>query len=62
MLASPYDVLGEVRQPNLPGTVDQYPNWRIPLPLPLEDVVRDPRMHRVAQILNGRSRPSPEEG
>jgi 4-alpha-glucanotransferase len=65
VLASPYDVLGEVRQPNLPGTVDQYPNWRIPLPLLLEEVVQDPRMHRVAEILSrrdGRSRPSPAEG
>jgi 4-alpha-glucanotransferase len=65
VLASPYDVLGEVRQPNLPGTVDQYPNWRIPLPLPLEEVLDDPRMHRVAEILkgrSGRSRPSPAAG
>ena len=30
VLISPYDVIGEVRQPNLPGTVDQYPNWRLP--------------------------------
>ena len=29
VLISPYDVVGERRQPNLPGTVDQYPNWRI---------------------------------
>jgi 4-alpha-glucanotransferase len=62
VLASPYDVLGEIRQPNLPGTVDQYPNWRIPLPLPLEEVLRDPRMQRVAAILNGRSQPSPAAG
>ncbi|MBW0008926.1 MAG: 4-alpha-glucanotransferase, partial [Pseudonocardiales bacterium] len=31
LLASPYDVVGEVRQPNLPGTVEEYPNWRLPL-------------------------------
>ena len=29
--ASLYDVLGELAQPNLPGTTDEYPNWRIPL-------------------------------
>jgi 4-alpha-glucanotransferase len=62
VLASPYDVLGEVRQPNLPGTVDQYPNWRIPLPLPLEQIVADPRMHRVGEIFSARSRRSPAEG
>jgi 4-alpha-glucanotransferase len=62
VLASPYDVLGEIRQPNLPGTVDQYPNWRIPLPLPLEEVVEDPRMVKVAAILKNRSQPSPAGG
>jgi 4-alpha-glucanotransferase len=50
-LASPYDVLGEPRQPNLPGTVDTYPNWRLPLPETLEEIEADPRMRRVAEIL-----------
>lgn len=22
------DVLGQIEQPNLPGTIDEYPNWR----------------------------------
>jgi len=56
VMASPYDVLGEVRQPNLPGTFDEYPNWRIPLPLLLEDVMRDGRMARVVRILGRRAR------
>ena len=51
VMASPYDALGEVRQPNLPGTVDGYPNWRIPLPKLLDDVIRDERMLAVAKIL-----------
>lgn len=51
VMASPYDVLGEVRQPNLPGTFDEYPNWRIPLPVPLEDFFSDPRTAAVARIL-----------
>ncbi len=50
-MASPYDVLGEVRQPNLPGTDTEYPNWRIPLPVPLEGFVKDPRVAAVARIL-----------
>ena len=37
-LISPYDIVGEIRQPNLPGTVDEYPNWRLPLPLSLEEL------------------------
>lgn len=31
VLAAPADAVGDLRQPNLPGTVDQYPNWRMPL-------------------------------
>jgi 4-alpha-glucanotransferase len=51
VLASPYDVVGEVRQPNLPGTVDQYPNWRLPLPVSLERLQHDPRVARVVDTL-----------
>ncbi|HLL67473.1 MAG TPA: 4-alpha-glucanotransferase [Micromonosporaceae bacterium] len=58
LMASPYDVLGETRQPNLPGTVDEYPNWRIPLPAPVEAMRDDPRMHEVAALL-GKARPRP---
>ena len=50
--ASLYDVLDEVRQPNLPGTTDQYPNWRMPLPAPLEDIRTDPRVARIVEVLN----------
>ena len=42
VLVAPYDVLGEVRQPNLPGTVDEYPNWRLPLPVSVEELRRRP--------------------
>jgi 4-alpha-glucanotransferase len=43
-LISPYDVIGETRQPNLPGTVDEYPNWRLPLPVTFEELTADPRV------------------
>jgi 4-alpha-glucanotransferase len=32
------DLLGVVDQPNIPGTVDEHPNWRRRLPVPLEDM------------------------
>lgn len=51
-LLSPYDVLAEPRQPNLPGTVDQYPNWRLPLPEPLEQLRTDPRIARIAALFS----------
>jgi 4-alpha-glucanotransferase len=51
LLASLTDALGELRQPNLPGTIDQYPNWRIPLPVPFERLVDDDRIRRRARPL-----------
>jgi 4-alpha-glucanotransferase len=51
VLVSPYDVIGEVRQPNLPGTVDEYPNWRLPLPQALEELMDDPRVRVVVDQL-----------
>ncbi|MGH4024928.1 MAG: 4-alpha-glucanotransferase, partial [Pseudonocardiaceae bacterium] len=54
LLAAPYDAVGELRQPNLPGTVDEYPNWRLPLPLTLEQLRSDPRVRRVVDALRRR--------
>ncbi len=51
LLASPYDVVGEIRQPNLPGTVNEYPNWQLPLPVPLEKLQHDPQVRRVVDVL-----------
>jgi 4-alpha-glucanotransferase len=44
-----WDAVGDTRQPNVPGTVDEYPNWRLPLarstpagpqPVTLEEIMR----------------------
>ncbi|HSK98295.1 MAG TPA: hypothetical protein VK891_16830, partial [Euzebyales bacterium] len=32
-----WDAIGDPRQPNVPGTVDTYPNWRLPLARPTSD-------------------------
>ena len=32
------DLLGVADQPNIPGTVDEHPNWRRRLPVPLEQI------------------------
>jgi 4-alpha-glucanotransferase len=45
VLSSPADAVGQFRQPNLPGTVDEYPNWRIPLPVSLDAFFADERVH-----------------
>ena len=50
-LVSPYDLVGEARQPNLPGTVDEYPNWRLPLPLTLEQLRTAPLVARMVSAM-----------
>ena len=57
VFVAPGDVIGDVRQPNLPGTVDEYPNWRLPVadsdgrPVALEDLLDEPRLGRLAAHL-----------
>ncbi len=36
------DLLGEQEQPNLPGTIDEHPNWRRRMPVRAEDLARPP--------------------
>ncbi|HQY56936.1 MAG: 4-alpha-glucanotransferase [Nitrospira sp.] len=48
VMANLDDVIGEVTQMNLPGTVDAYPNWSRKLSLSLEELQRDERVHSLA--------------
>ena len=54
LLASPGDLIGDVHQPNLPGTTDEYPSWRLPIAdadgrrLLLDELLDDPRVRRLA--------------
>ncbi len=58
VLAAYGDAVGDLRQPNLPGTVDQYPNWRLPVAdgegrsLTLEQVLTDGGVARLAALLD----------
>lgn len=51
------DLVGDRRTQNQPGTLDEYPNWRVPLsgpdgePLVLEDVFTSARAARLAAVL-----------
>jgi 4-alpha-glucanotransferase len=38
MAISLEDLLGMVDQPNIPGTIDEHPNWRQRLPVALDDI------------------------
>jgi 4-alpha-glucanotransferase len=39
-------------RPNVPGTIDQRPNWSLPLPVRLEELADDPRVRRLAGIVS----------
>ncbi len=64
--ASLHDAVGDRRQPNLPGTVTIYPNWRLPLAVPdehaeeghrelaLEEALAHPLLERVVAALETR--------
>jgi 4-alpha-glucanotransferase len=48
------DILGRTEQPNLPGTVDEHPNWRRRLDQPAAEVLETPDAKRRLAILRGR--------
>ncbi|KOU67309.1 4-alpha-glucanotransferase [Streptomyces sp. MMG1533] len=51
------DTIGDRRPQNLPGTWDQYPNWRLPIadtegrPVTLEELAGSPRLHALVDVL-----------
>ncbi len=45
------DVLGQEEQVNLPGTIDEHPNWRRKLPATLAQIAADPRLERLGREL-----------
>jgi (1->4)-alpha-D-glucan 1-alpha-D-glucosylmutase len=51
LMAQLDDVLGVEEQANLPGTVDEHPNWRRKLPLAWEDIATGPRLRAFGQML-----------
>ncbi|WP_225844585.1 4-alpha-glucanotransferase [Streptomyces sp. HPF1205] len=63
------DTVGDRRPQNLPGTSDEYPNWRLPVagpdgtPLTLEQLAASPRLHALAAevraALAGGTAPAP---
>jgi 4-alpha-glucanotransferase len=50
------DALSAEDRPNMPGTIDEYPSWRVPLPLTLEQIMKDPRPQRIAKVMSQRTR------
>lgn len=46
------DAIGVKERPNMPGTLDQWPNWCMALPMTLEEIEADPRPRAVAAALD----------
>jgi 4-alpha-glucanotransferase len=46
------DALGVTERPNMPGTTDEWPNWKLALPVPLEEIEQDARVDAVARALS----------
>ncbi len=57
VLASYADAVGDLRQPNLPGTITEYPNWRLRLAdgdgrvLSVEELLAHPGVRRLTAVL-----------
>ncbi len=45
------DLVGATRRPNVPGTIDEHPNWRLPLPVALDDLAGHPLAESIAADL-----------
>ncbi len=63
------DAVGDRRPQNLPGTWDQYPNWRLPVadaggrPVTLEELAASPRLHALIDVVRDAARAAvPERG
>ncbi|MET7474215.1 4-alpha-glucanotransferase [Streptomyces sp. NPDC005648] len=58
------DCVGDRRPQNLPGTWDQYPNWRLPIadaegrPVTLEELAGSARLHTLIEVLRRPTTPT----
>jgi 4-alpha-glucanotransferase len=52
------DALAVHERPNVPGTTTEFPNWRLALPIPIEDMQNAEGVRRIVEEMTtaGRSR------
>ncbi len=58
LLVAMEDVFGQLEQVNLPGTIDELPNWRRKLGRDLEDWAQDPAVRAMIDTLHAERRPT----
>jgi 4-alpha-glucanotransferase len=51
VLASLEDALGVHERPNVPGTTGEFPNWRLSLPVPIEEIETSDGVTRLVQVM-----------
>jgi 4-alpha-glucanotransferase len=56
LVVSMEDVLQIKDQPNLPGTMDEHPNWRQRLPMRIDELHNEPRLTALADVLRAAGR------
>lgn len=56
------DAAGATLRPNMPGTIDSWPNWNIPLPKSLEEVLDSERALRLRAAIADRRPEDPSGG
>jgi 4-alpha-glucanotransferase len=56
LIVAAEDVFGVIDQPNVPGTIDEHPNWRRKLPLDLDLLGEDRRLHDIGDALANEGR------
>jgi 4-alpha-glucanotransferase len=56
VLASLEDALAVDERPNVPGTTTEWPNWRLALPVPLEEIEQAEGPRRIAEVMAGANR------
>jgi 4-alpha-glucanotransferase len=61
MLVQTEDLLGVETMVNLPGTVDEHPNWRRRLPLSVDDMLADPRFDALSTLRERPRRAEPRK-
>jgi 4-alpha-glucanotransferase len=58
MLVALEDVVGQLDQVNLPGTSGERPNWRLRVPVDLEDLGASSQLRALAEALRAEGRPA----
>lgn len=56
VLVSMEDALGVHERPNVPGTTTEFPNWRLALPVPIEEIENSDGPLRIAEVMRAAGR------